>query len=135
MAEIRPLRALHYDTAVVGPLADVTAPPYDVIDAEQRAALLARSPHNIVAIDLPEGEPDRYASAAGLLETWQLQGALVRDSRARDLGTRSGLHRARWAPADPARVLLPGAHRGVRSRTGAPARAHASRPEGGPAAR
>jgi uncharacterized protein (DUF1015 family) len=80
MAEIQPLRALHYDTAVVGPLADVTAPPYDVIDAEQRAALLARSPHNIVAIDLPEGEPDRYAAAANLLETWQLQGALVRDS-------------------------------------------------------
>jgi uncharacterized protein (DUF1015 family) len=80
MAEIQPLRALHYDTAVVGSLADVTAPPYDVIDAEQRAALLARSPHNIVAIDLPRGEPDPYAAAANLLETWQLQGALVRDS-------------------------------------------------------
>jgi uncharacterized protein (DUF1015 family) len=80
MAEIQPLRALHYDTAVVGPLADVTAPPYDVIDSEQRAALLARSPQNIVAIDLPAGEPDRYAAAAHLLETWQLQGALVRDS-------------------------------------------------------
>jgi uncharacterized protein (DUF1015 family) len=80
MAEIQPLRALHYDTAVVGSLADVTAPPYDVIDAEQRDALLTRSPHNIVAIDLPEGEPDRYAAAASLLETWQLQGALVRDS-------------------------------------------------------
>lgn len=80
MAEIQPLRALHYDTAVVGSLADVTAPPYDVIDSEQRAALLARSPHNIVAIDLPEGEPDRYAAAANLLETWRLQGALVRDS-------------------------------------------------------
>jgi uncharacterized protein (DUF1015 family) len=80
MAEIQPLRALHYDTAVVGSLADVTAPPYDVIDSEQRAALLARSPHNIVAIDLPEGESDRYATAASLLETWQLQGALVRDS-------------------------------------------------------
>jgi uncharacterized protein (DUF1015 family) len=84
MAEIQPLRALHYDTAVVGSLADVTAPPYDVIDAEQRAALLARSPHNIVAIDLPEGgggrDSDPYAAAAGLLETWQLQGALVRDS-------------------------------------------------------
>jgi uncharacterized protein (DUF1015 family) len=51
-----------------------------VIDSEQRAALLARSPHNIVAIDLPEGEPDRYAAAASLLETWRLQGALVRDS-------------------------------------------------------
>ncbi len=80
MAEIQPLRALHYDTAVVGPLADVTAPPYDVIDAEQRATLLARSPHNIVAIDLPQGEPDPYSAAANLLETWQLQGALVRDS-------------------------------------------------------
>lgn len=80
MAEIQPLRALHYDTSVVGPLADVTAPPYDVIDAEQRAALLAGSPHNIVAIDLPTGEPDPYAAAANLLEAWQLQGALVRDS-------------------------------------------------------
>jgi uncharacterized protein (DUF1015 family) len=80
MAEIQPLRALHYDTAVVGSLADVTAPPYDVIDSEQRAALLTRSPHNIVAIDLPVGAPDRYAAAANLLETWRLQGALVRDS-------------------------------------------------------
>ncbi len=80
MADIQPLRALHYDPAVVGPIADVVAPPYDVIDADQRAELLARSPYNIVAIDLPEGEPDRYAAAAGLLETWQLQGALVRDS-------------------------------------------------------
>jgi uncharacterized protein (DUF1015 family) len=79
MAEIQPLRALHYDPAVVDTLADVTAPPYDVIDAEQRAGLLARSPYNIVAIDLPEGEPDRYAAAASLLETWQLQGVLVRD--------------------------------------------------------
>ncbi len=80
MAEIQPLRALHYDQAVVGSLADVTAPPYDVIDSTQRAELLARSPCNIVAIDLPEGEPDRYAAAASLLETWRLQGALVRDS-------------------------------------------------------
>jgi uncharacterized protein (DUF1015 family) len=79
MAEIQPLRALHYNLATVGPLADVTAPPYDVIDPEQRAELLARSPHNIVAIDLPEGEPDRYAAAASLLQDWQLQGALVRD--------------------------------------------------------
>ncbi|HEY2283129.1 MAG TPA: DUF1015 domain-containing protein [Solirubrobacteraceae bacterium] len=81
MAEIQPLRALHYDTAVVGSLADVTAPPYDVIDPEQRAALLARSPHNVVAIDLPEGEPDPYSAAANLLEAWQLQGTLVRDSK------------------------------------------------------
>jgi uncharacterized protein (DUF1015 family) len=83
MAEIQPLRALRYDLSVVGSLADVTAPPYDVIDPEQRAALLARSPHNIVAIDLPAGEgkpaSDPYSAAAALLDSWQLQGALVRD--------------------------------------------------------
>ncbi|MFI4993694.1 MAG: DUF1015 domain-containing protein [Solirubrobacterales bacterium] len=83
MADVQPLRALHYDPAVTGPLADVVAPPYDVIDAEQRAGLIARSPYNVVAVDLPQGEPggrDPYDSASELFETWQLQGALVRDS-------------------------------------------------------
>jgi uncharacterized protein (DUF1015 family) len=86
MADIQPLRALHYDPAVAGPLSDVTAPPYDVIDASQRAALLARSPFNVVAVDLPQAEPggaggrDPYQTAGQLFENWQLQGALVRDS-------------------------------------------------------
>src|ERR1700722_1044469 len=81
MADVQPLRALHYEPAVAGPLADVVAPPYDVIDAEQRAQLIERSPLNIVAIDLPQGEPDRYAAAGELLEEWQREGALVRDQR------------------------------------------------------
>jgi uncharacterized protein (DUF1015 family) len=81
MADVQPLRALHYDPAVVGPLADVVAPPYDVIDAGQRAELIARSPFNVVAIDLPEGDPDPYAAAREQFESWQLQGALVRDEQ------------------------------------------------------
>jgi uncharacterized protein (DUF1015 family) len=79
MAEIQPLRALLYDTSVVGPLADVVAPPYDMIDADQRAALAARSPFNVVAVDLPQGRPDPYAVARELFESWQLEGALARD--------------------------------------------------------
>jgi uncharacterized protein (DUF1015 family) len=79
MADVQPLRALHYEPAVAGALADVVAPPYDVIDQTQRAELLARSPRNIVAIDLPQGEPDRYAAAGELLANWQRDGALVRD--------------------------------------------------------
>jgi uncharacterized protein (DUF1015 family) len=79
MADVQPLRALHYDPSVAGALSDVVAPPYDVIDSEQRAALLARSPFNVVAIDLPQGEPDPYAAAEQLFESWQLQGAIVRD--------------------------------------------------------
>ena len=82
MADVKPLRALHYDPATVGSLQDVAAPPYDVIDPEQRAALAARSPYNVVAIDLPEAETeggDPYAHAAELLEKWQADGAIVRD--------------------------------------------------------
>jgi uncharacterized protein (DUF1015 family) len=80
MADVQPLRALHYDPAVAGPLEDVVAPPYDVIDASQRAELVERSPFNVVAVDLPHGEPDPYANARELFESWQLQGALARDS-------------------------------------------------------
>jgi uncharacterized protein (DUF1015 family) len=79
MADVQPLRALHYDLAKVGSLAGVVAPPYDVIDPQQRAELAARSPYNVVRIDLPEGEPDPYAQAASTLERWQADGAVVRD--------------------------------------------------------
>ncbi len=78
MADVSPLNALHYDLDRVGGLQAVAAPPYDVIDAEQRAALAARSPYNVVEIDLPEGE-DPYAHAAELFEQWQSEGVLVRD--------------------------------------------------------
>ncbi len=78
MADVQPLRALHYDLATAGPLADLVAPPYDVINAEQRAALAARSPFNVVGIDLPTGE-DRYATAAELFAAWQASRVLVRD--------------------------------------------------------
>jgi uncharacterized protein (DUF1015 family) len=80
MAEVQPLRAIHYDPAVVGSLGHVVAPPYDVIDADQRAELIGRSPFNVVAIDLPKGEPDPYETAGRLFEGWQREGALVRDS-------------------------------------------------------
>ena len=66
MAEIEPLRALHYDLDKTGGLQPVLAPPYDVIDAEQRAELEARSPYNVVRIDLPVGD-DPYAEAARIL--------------------------------------------------------------------
>jgi uncharacterized protein (DUF1015 family) len=83
MADVQPLRALHYDPAVVDSLQAVVSPPYDVIDPEQRAALAERSPYNVVRIDLPEaeggGQGDPYAHAADQLERWQADGAVVRD--------------------------------------------------------
>src|ERR1700761_7490554 len=79
MAELSPLRALRYDPDRTGGLQDVVAPPYDVIDEEQRAALEARSPYNVVRIDLPRGDEERYDHAAALLADWRAQGAIVLD--------------------------------------------------------
>ena len=81
MAGVEPLKALHYDLGKVGALADVAAPPYDVIDEGQRQQLLARSPRNVVALDLPRdpGGGDAYEHAATLLDTWKGEGALIND--------------------------------------------------------
>jgi uncharacterized protein (DUF1015 family) len=81
MADVQAFRALHYDLGVVGSLQSVIAPPYDVIDPQQRAALAARSQHNVVSVDLPEAPlgGDAYEEAARLLDLWKRQGAVVRD--------------------------------------------------------
>ncbi|MQA76463.1 MAG: DUF1015 family protein, partial [Solirubrobacterales bacterium] len=80
MADVRPLTALHYNRAAVPSLADVVAPPYDVIDATRRAELLRRSPFNVVELDLPRtAEGDPYEHAAETLEEWTLQGILAAD--------------------------------------------------------
>ncbi len=79
MAEIQPIRALRYDLGRTGGLQDVVAPPYDVIDGAQRAALEARSPYNVVRIDLPQGGVDRYDRAAALLDDWRTDRIVVHD--------------------------------------------------------
>ena len=81
MAQIEPLRALHYQLEKTGGLQPVVAPPYDVIDDQQRAELAARSEYNVVHIDLPEGNGDRYEHAAQLLREWQAEGAVVQDEQ------------------------------------------------------
>jgi len=83
MADVQPLRALHYDLATVGTLDAVAAPPYDVIDDAQRERLAARSPYNVVSIDLPRDPDggDPYAHAAVLLQGWIDEGAIVHDDQ------------------------------------------------------
>jgi uncharacterized protein (DUF1015 family) len=81
MARIEPLKTLRYDPRVVGSLDAVTAPPYDVIDDAERAALAAKSPFNVVEIDLPRANGgDPYLHAQTTLDAWRQQGVLVRES-------------------------------------------------------
>src|SRR5690349_1694260 len=80
MADVQALRALHYNLQNTGGLQDVAAPPYDVIDPEQRALLEARSPYNVVRIDLPSGD-DPYQDAAQTLDSWRAENVIVQDDR------------------------------------------------------
>src|SRR5437588_9806917 len=81
MAEIQPLHAVHYETHTAGALENLVAPPYDVIDEQMRRELVAKSPFNIVEVDLPlpeEGE-DAYAHAEHIFEAWLQQGVMVKE--------------------------------------------------------
>jgi uncharacterized protein (DUF1015 family) len=75
MAQIRPFNAVRYDEAKAGPLAEVVAPPYDVISSAERRAYLARSPYNIVRLTLPDDEE----SAARDLHAWRESGVLTQE--------------------------------------------------------
>ncbi|MFG0241593.1 MAG: DUF1015 family protein [Phycisphaerales bacterium JB054] len=92
MPQVFPFRPLHYPapTTQAGAAGDISAkvaPPYDVLDAADKAALLARDPHNIVAVDLPHVPPKElgpkavYAAAADTLEAWAESGVLTRDEK------------------------------------------------------
>lgn len=78
MPQFAPFPGIRYATDA---LAEVTAPPYDVIDSEERAALCAQHEHNVVRIDMPVAEdgPDPYADAAERFERWQSEGVLTVD--------------------------------------------------------
>jgi uncharacterized protein (DUF1015 family) len=80
VADVSPIQALHYDLERID-LADVVAPPYDVISETQREELVARSDHNVVELDLPRDPDggDPYEHAADLLTKWTEDGILTED--------------------------------------------------------
>jgi uncharacterized protein (DUF1015 family) len=78
---------LRYDCNVAGAaLEALAAPPYDVIDEDQRAALESADAHNAVRLLLPRDEQedgDRYQRAAAVLAAWEREGVLVVDTTPR----------------------------------------------------
>jgi uncharacterized protein (DUF1015 family) len=71
-----PFAAIRYAT---DELASVIAPPYDVLSDADVDALEARSPHNVVRIDVPRGGEDRYDLAAKTMRAWLDDQVLVSD--------------------------------------------------------
>lgn len=87
MPEFRPFPGVRYDCEAAGAgLGDLAAPPYDVVDEEQRAALEAADPHNSVRLILPRdvaSDGDRYDRAAAAFRSWLDAGVLVADREPR----------------------------------------------------
>jgi uncharacterized protein (DUF1015 family) len=80
MPRFSPFRGLRYDPSVIA-LAQVIAPPYDVIEPADRMRLATRSSFNSVHLELPDADLraglDRYQVAAHLLTAWRTDGVLV----------------------------------------------------------
>ncbi|HUS47035.1 MAG TPA: DUF1015 domain-containing protein [Phycisphaerae bacterium] len=83
--EIRPFRGWHYRPGTDGDVSAFIAPPYDVLSAADKAALLKQSERNVVAVDLPHvppgdaGKDELYRRAAELLNEWKASGVLVQE--------------------------------------------------------
>lgn len=82
MADVRPLHGIRYAPEVVGDLAQVVTPPFDVISPEAQERYYERNPYNVVRLELGKITPtdtnlnNRYTRAARTLAEWRLSGVL-----------------------------------------------------------
>lgn len=80
MAEIRPFRALRFNTEKAGDISELVCPPYDIISEEQRLGYLEKNPNNIIRLELPKGD-DPYNEAGKTLSQWLNEGILRQDEK------------------------------------------------------
>lgn len=85
MAEMHPFRGWRYDLGRVGAIANVIAPPYDVIDEGLSRKLHEQHPHNVIRLILdpilPSDTEDnnRYTRSAQRLRAWMKEGVLTQE--------------------------------------------------------
>jgi uncharacterized protein (DUF1015 family) len=79
---LAPFRGIRYARDRVSGIANVTSPPYDVINGGILDHLRAADPHNVVRLILPGEDVDASKAAAGLLREWLSAGVLIRDRMA-----------------------------------------------------
>jgi len=87
MAQIRPFRGVRYSRRRGNDISNLIAPPYDVLNEQDRSRLQAKDPHNVVTVDLPHvppksaGPDEAYDKANINLQAWLHSGVLERDGR------------------------------------------------------
>ena len=81
MPKIHPFKGWRFNTNIVGDISQVIAPPYDVINDADQAALYDRSPYNYVRIILNRSAGmERYSKAAKTFSEWKKNEILVQDT-------------------------------------------------------
>lgn len=85
MAEIIPFKGILYNTQKIRNLAEVVAPPFDVISAKEQIQFHQRHPQNIIRLTLgtinenDTSTNNRYTRAAECLDKWFSDGILALD--------------------------------------------------------
>lgn len=79
MAKIKPFKALRF-TDKAGEISQLVCPPYDIINEEQRLALIKTNQHNLIRLELPRGD-EPYKTAAKALKEWLSDGVLACDEK------------------------------------------------------
>jgi uncharacterized protein (DUF1015 family) len=82
--EVSPFKGICYNQGIVGDLARVLCPPYDVITPEQQKLYYEESNYNAIRLEFPaenlELTDDRYQRAAITFQQWLRHGILKVDS-------------------------------------------------------
>ncbi|MEJ2156324.1 MAG: DUF1015 domain-containing protein [Desulfobacteraceae bacterium] len=86
MAEVVPFRGVLYNPEAISNIADVVAPPYDVISPKEQDGFYQKHAKNVIRLILGKSETtdqsqsDIHARAAGYFKTWLSEGTLIRDT-------------------------------------------------------
>ena len=86
MAAVRPFRGWRYNPDLVGDIASVLCPPYDLITPQIQESLKRRNPYNVIHLEAGQGldwsalVEGQYDGAAGLFDAWARDGVLRQDT-------------------------------------------------------
>ena len=87
MAEVVPFRGVRYNSELIADLAEVVAPPYDVISPEEQEGFYKRHPYNVIRLILGKsqagdnGQHNIHTRAADHFKQWMADKVLVQDDQ------------------------------------------------------
>ena len=87
MAEVVPFRGVLYNPAIISNMADVVAPPYDVISPKEQEGFYQSHPKNVIRLILGKSEStdqdksDIHARSAEYFKEWLAEDTLIRDAQ------------------------------------------------------